>query len=738
MKRPIAPELFESEIRFTEVYKENLDKPKAIREALCLRERLANFAPIRESDLFAGVLKEGVLGFGLEESTGGGAGFGFYPEPDQKEEDIKNADIDPEIKEKMLAAIAYWRENAVTIQGWREMKGYPGTFGWFAGGNPRLAGVYLNYDKLLRMGLPGLIEEVSIKKAQSEKETSFYDGLEMALDFFKEVCLMYAEQAKTLAASEEKEKRRKELEEMSESLVRITREKPQGLRDAIQLFYLYALISGVVNYGRMDVFLGDFYVNDIDSGTLTEDEALSMLKSLWKMIADRNIVFNGRVIIGGKGRRNEANADRFALAAMEASRLVVETEPQLSLRFYEGQNPALMKKALDVIGEGRIYPMLYNDDVNISAVSNAFGIPMEEAKQYLPYGCGEYAIDHKSLSAPNCVLLTLEVLDLTLHNGYDTWKKETIGLQTGEADDYKTFDELFAAYKKQVEYFTESLAARHKFEYVAERRLASYLYVSALFDNCIEEGVSVVDEGERYLGGIMESFGNTNTGDSLAAIKKLVYDEKAFTLKELVHMLDVNFEGYEKERKLLLDVPKYGNDDDKTDAIVAEVNAHIGKACMEAGKRAGLHHFLVVNINNEGNVMYGRYIDASADGRKHGAPLANGNTPTAGMDKKGITAFLNSITKIDPNLHAGYVHNIKCTRQLVTKERAKFEALLRAYFANGGTQAMITALNRGDLENAMKEPEKYSNLIVRVGGFSARFVTLARDLQQDILNRTLY
>lgn len=138
------------------------------------------------------------------------------------------------------------------------------------------------------------------------------------------------------------------------------------------------------------------------------------------------------------------------------------------------------------------------------------------------------------------------------------------------------------------------------------------------------------------------------------------------------------------------------------------------------------------------HVDHGKSVAASADGRESGAPLANGNTPTAGNDKSGVTAFLNSIVKVDPTVHAGYVHNMKFSKRMFKEERANLEFLLDTYFRNGGQQAMLTVLDRGDLERAMKEPEKYSNLIVRVGGFCARFAELERDLQIDILNRTLY
>jgi pyruvate-formate lyase len=315
---------------------------------------------------------------------------------------------------------------------------------------------------------------------------------------------------------------------------------------------------------------------------------------------------------------------------------------------------------------------------------------------------------------------------------------KSAGLQTGEFADFGTFDELFDAYKRQAEYALGDLPQSQVIEYQIERENACYLFVSALFGDCVEKGKSIVDGGACYLGGTSESFGIVNAGDSLAAIKRLVYERKLFTQEQVLAMLDANFEGYEKEWKLFLDAPKYGNDDDFVDDIVRQVSDHACKVAIEAGRKAGMDFFLIVNINNFWNVISGRRTAASADGRRSGEPLANGNTPTAGRDKKGVTAFLNSIAKIDPTLHAGYVHNMKFTRQMFTEDRAKLKFLLDGYFAKGGTQAMITVVNRGDLEQAMIEPDRYRNLIVRVGGFSARFVELERDVQRDILNRTLY
>jgi pyruvate-formate lyase len=371
-------------------------------------------------------------------------------------------------------------------------------------------------------------------------------------------------------------------------------------------------------------------------------------------------------------------------------------------------------------------------------VENAFNVGTEEAEQYIPYGCGEYVLDHISFGSPNCSLNLLKALEVALHNGRNIMTGETIGLATGQLEDFKDFDDLLDAYKKQVEFFVESLAKRHAFEYKIERENASFLYPSMLYDYCLERGKSFVDGGTKYLGGIIETFGMVNAADSLAVIKKLVYDKKILKLQELVEILDNNFKGYLREDKIIESLLKYGNDNAEMDNMVCEISDHVASYTMEQADKVGLDYFLVVNINNYMNVDLGQETAASADGRKKKEPLANGNTPTAGNDICGVTAFLNSITKVNPDVHAGYTQNMKFSKNMFNKNREKLKALLDTYFARGGAQAMITVVSKDDLENAMKEPDKYRNLIVRVGGFSARFVELAEEVQRDLIERTLY
>jgi pyruvate-formate lyase len=734
--------LFDKELKFTEVYRQFKDKHKAICEAMCLKAMYpANLEGIMEGDLLAGrTNKYSLVGFSLEEASGGAV---YYCWDSRIREKMTGIDLDEEYRSQIEDMLTFWEKEKTSNKFLSALsdKLKQDTDNDIAGMFGRLAGVFINYDKLVRIGIPGLIEEVKTFKEQADlngKDIELFEGMEIALEILIEVCNNYALEARALANTSLNSGWKCELMEMANILEKIIISKPVTFREALQLSWIYTLISGVVNYGRMDVYLGDFYVRDLESGVITEEMGLKLIQSLWKIIAERNINFNSRIIIGGKGRINERNADRFALAAMEATRTVKETEPQLTLRFYKGMNPELMKKALDVIGEGRIYPMLYNDDVNVEAVSKSFGISIKDAEQYLPYGCGEYAIDHKSFGSPNCSINLMKALEAALHNGKDALSGKALGLRTGEFSSFKNFEELFDAYKKQLEYYIEALAKRDAIENKIKDESASFLFISMLFDNCLESGKSIVGGGAQYLGAIVESFGMVNAADSLTAIEELVYDTKYLTQEQMLKVLDSNFEGFNKEHQIILDAPKYGNDFETADRMVQEVSKHICQVTRSQAVKVGFDYYLVVNINNFGNVTAGIRSAASADGRKNGEPLANGNTPTAGRDHNGVTAFLNSIVKVDPKEHAGYVHNIKFSRQMFTNERIELEALLNTYFDKGGSQAMITVVNRGDLENALREPEKYKNLIVRVGGFSARFIELSKDIQMDILNRTLY
>jgi pyruvate-formate lyase len=515
------------------------------------------------------------------------------------------------------------------------------------------------------------------------------------------------------------------------------------LFEACQLAWLYALHAGTWNYGRMDVWLGRFLADDLRAGRMTEAEALRLLCGWWRLMKAYDNQYNNRVIIGGLGRGAEeevAAADRFALLAIEATRCLRLNQPQLSLRFHRGQNPALMDLALTAIGEGCTFPMLYNDDINVPAVARAFGVSSDEAVHYLPFGCGESTLAGRAVSSPNGVVNLPKAFELALRNGYDPVARRFAGPRTGAPAGFSSFEDLWQAYAAQLAHVVAPLAEHQRIEYAIAGGEAPFLFLSALTDDCLSRGRPLLSGGVRHLAATLETYGNTNAADGLHAIDQLVFRERKLTLPQIVAACDADFEGpsHAAMRRALLAVPKYGNDDDGADAMARRVHEHICGLSAEQAARVGLQAHLVVIINNWANVVLGSHTGATPDGRKAREAFANGNNPAPGADRHGVTAFLNSLVKLDPCLHAGAVQNMKFSRELFTRYRPKLEALLVGYWASGGTQAMITVVSPDDLAAAMVEPEKWVHLMVRVGGFSARFVDLPRGAQEEILRRTCY
>jgi pyruvate-formate lyase len=577
----------------------------------------------------------------------------------------------------------------------------------------RMAGTTLDYAKLLRLGLDGLHRELA------------------GTPFAHVAPLLRATIDRYHAAGDDPV--------MRATLAAIRHQPPRTFRQAIQLIWLYALHAGTWNYGRLDDVLGPYLVADLQAGILSEGDALDLLCSLWRQMHAYANLYNNRVIIGGRGRSNEAAADRFALLAIEATRRERLNQPQLSLRFHGRQNPALWDRAIDAIAEGRTFPMLYNDDLNIPAVAAAFKVPEAIATHYTPYGCGEYVLGPYSEGTPNGVINLLKALEIALHGGADPLTGIRVLHGIPEPGAMEDFDAVWVAYAKVVETYVEALAEQQRITYTVAAAQAPFAFISALTADCVERGKGAFGGGVRYLGGTLETYGNNNTADSLHVIDTLAFRDKTCTLPELVAALDANFEGHEQLLQACRGIRKYGNDEGTADAMAIRVHQHVCGHTAAQAPRVGLDSYLVVIINNWANTIFGKNTSASAEGRLAGQPLANGNNPAPGADISGVTAFLNSLTRLDPALHAGAVQNMKFGREWFSPAmRPKFEALLRTYFAKGGAQAMITVVSRDDLQAAMREPEKWGHLMVRVGGFSIRFIELPPDAQREVLARTLH
>lgn len=750
MKARRAVSTLARELRFTEAYQHAAHLHPYLREVACLRVQTHEILlPIADDDLFAGRIDR--MFVGIDPERGGLTDAAYFCQQDMLRELLQAPDVSPALVRDVQYLLDFWRDE-VTHARCREAfppllrQGLPSDAYYLAeeASYPMygLGGSCLDYHKLLTSGIPGLRQMVDARRQESERNgeenSAFYSSLLIGLDIVCEAALHYAAQAREKAATTTDLSRRACLTRMATSLEQICLHPPQSYYEAIQLFWLYALIALPRNYGRMDVYLGDFLSRDLDAGVLTEEEAFVLTRGLWRLIIARGDNFNNRIMIGGKGRPNPDEADRFALLALRVQQDCGETIPQLSLRWHDGMNPELWRRSFAVIAGGSTFPILYNDDVTVSAVQQALNVDEAAAVDYMAYGCGEIVLDHQSVGSPDGALNLLKVLDITLHNGVDNFTGRTMGLSLGTLADFPTFDSLQSAFAKQVEHQIQMLASAQETIYAVTGRYAAYPLLSLLYDDCVARGKPLLAGGVRYLGGTLETFGNNSCADALLAIKTAIYDERTLTAQSLMDCLQRNFAGYERERRYLAGLPKFGNDDADADAMSLWVNQLAGGLAQRQTTRTSLDSFNIVLVNNGDSVLLGKATAASADGRQAGEPLSNGNQPSAGFDRHGPTALLNSMAKLDPSTHAGATHNLKISRMMITQWREELAQLIRGYFNQGGSQVMITVTDAQELEQALVHPEQYQHLIVRVGGYSERFILLPEDIQREVLRRTLY
>ncbi|WP_333813835.1 pyruvate formate lyase family protein, partial [Muricomes intestini] len=386
-------ELLEHMEDFTEVYKKCKNDHPAIREAKCLDAQFPQIMlGIMPNDLFCGRADIFPLGMNAQYIN---SEWGFAMNFDWFDEKIADESITKEERGRLKALREFWEDNTSTKKFLSEMnptdKVYMVT-GGVTDGNvldlanyphaaaalQRVAGIFLDYHKLLDYGLSGLYHLTEEKqKEHPENDSNFYEGMRMALKTIMKTLEWYAGQAAGLYRTETDEQRKEDLKEMERICRKLITEKPGSFREAIQLVIIYSLIDGTREWGRMDDYLALYYTEDIKKGILDEEEAIRLLTSFWQLMIVKEQVTDDRVIIGGLGRKHPKEADELAMVIMEVSRRVRDIVPQLTLRMYKGMNPKLYEKAMDCIGEGTTYPMLYQDENVIPGVMKVFGISYE-------------------------------------------------------------------------------------------------------------------------------------------------------------------------------------------------------------------------------------------------------------------------------------------------------------------------------------------------------------------------
>ena len=303
---------------------------------------------------------------------------------------------------------------------------------------------------------------------------------------------------------------------------------------------------------------------------------------------------------------------------------------------------------------------------------------------------------------------------------------------------FKTFDAFYQQYKNLLDYYFDLSVECQKHSYEIMNQEVSFLYTSILMDDCISRGKALLDGGVEILGGTNETYGNINTSDCLHAIKHLVFDTKKYTLDELNKAALNDFKGVESLRKECWNLAKYGNDIQEVDVMANDLYEYVAKGIRQRGIDKHMGYYLIVISNNQTNTDWGKQTAASLDGRRKGMYMNPANNPSGGASRNGPTAVLNSLSLFDAKYHGGSVQNIKFTSRMMHQDRDKVQALWKTYFKKGGCQLMVTVVDHGILEDAIKHPEKYPDLIVRVAGYSAIFVNLDRDVQEELLSRVLY
>lgn len=737
-EKPLVTQLEIME-RYTAVHRSADGQPKEIREVECLKVLYPSlFRRITDNDLIAGRTDFLPIGFGTVTSVGGVGHYCVFKKLRAFQEQLEAKD-----RKRVDALYDYWLDHDLKTQFNKEVL-TEDTLGMFIDceypmiATARLSGMMLDYPKLLERGIGGLRADLR-EQLGKQPENDFYKAGLRCLDIFVD-CASHLQQDALSQMELASAGRKEELRKMHEALEHIKERSPETFHEAMQLFWLFALLAGVINYGRLDDYLGPYLVADLEAGRLTEDEAYRYIHSLWTMIENRRTTVNGRIIVGGRGRKHPKEADVFLHIAMKVAKNSRYVEPQFTLRFDKDTSEEIWDEALDALGAGATYPTLYNDDVNIPAV--AFGMRVDEkaAEQYVPFGCTEFVIQGQSTGTPNICINLLKLLTIFMNDGIDPmdgkWKNGPVPIR--KLEEYRTFEEFYAGYKTFLDYYLDLSVKAQYYSYQLMNRYVSFLFTSLLTDDCIARGKALLDGGVRYLGGTNETYGNINTSDSLWAIRDLVFNRKKYTLRQLNDAMLADFAGYDALRKDCLECDKYGNDLDTADNLANDLYEFVAQGVRDRGIAIGMQYFLIVISNNQLNTEWGNRTAASPDGRLCGMYMNPANNPQGGANKSGPTAMLNSLAKFDAKYHGGSVQNIKFSPSMFNENRAVIKSLFKTYFAKGGCHLMVTVVDKGVLEDAVEHPEKYPDLIVRVSGFSAVFVDLSPNIQQELLSRVLY
>jgi formate C-acetyltransferase len=604
----------------------------------------------------------------------------------------------------------------------------------------------------------------AMKRFDPERDAEAYRKKEelKAMQVTAEAIVRYAERhadkARELAASEKNPERKEELGKIASVCRHVPAHAPRDMWEALQYYWFVHL--GVItelnpwdafNPGRLDQHLCPFYRRDLQEGTLNKEKAKELLQLLWikfnnqpappkvGVTAEESNTYNDFTLIntGGLTPEGSDGVNELSYLILDVVEEMRIPQPGSMVQISKKTPDEFLKRALRIIKTGFGQPSVFNTDAIIQELLRQ-GKTIEDARNGGASGCVETGAFGKECYILTGYLNLPKILEVTLNNGLDPMTGLKIGPSTGDPVNFESFEELFEAFRKQLEYFVDVKISGNN---TIERLYAEHLpapFLSLLIDDCIAKGMDYNEGGAKYNTTYIQGVGLGTITDSLAAIQHSVFNEKQETMKQLVDALNTNFEGNEKLRQRLLNkTPKYGNDDEQADQTMRAIfEAYYRTVDARPNTKGGTYRINLLPTTV--HIYFGRLTGATADGRKKGEPLSEGVSPVQGVDRKGPTAVIKSVSKIDHVKTGGTLLNQKYSPELLATEEGleKLSALIRTYFKLDGHHIQFNVINAATLREAQKHPEKYRDLLVRVAGYSDYFVNLSTELQNEIIKRT--
>jgi len=621
-------------------------------------------------------------------------------------------------------------------------------------------------DKIYRKGMHDFKNDIntSIQRLDFLNDPEAYDRREelKAMDIAADAIILFAERysdaALDLSLKESDPQRKKELQRISEICARVPANAPDNLWEALQYYWFIHL--GVItelntwdsfNPGRLDQHLFPFYKKGIADGSLTDELVKELLQAFWikfnnqpappkvGITAQESNTYTDFCLInvGGVNENGEDAINEMSFILMDVIEEMRLLQPSSMVQVSRKNPDRLLKRALKIIKSGYGQPSVFNTDSIIQELLRQ-GKSLIDARMGGASGCVETGAFGKESYILTGYFNLVKILEITLNNGIDPRTGKQLGLSTGNPESFDSFDDLLNAFNRQLNYFIE---IKIKGSRIIERLYASMLpspFLSILIDDCIMKGRDYNDAGARYNTSYIQGVGIGTLTDSLSAIKYNIYDNKYFSMDDLLNAIKNNFTDQETIwTQVLKSTPKYGNDDDYADDILKQVFELYFKAVDgRPNTRGGFYRINLLPTTC--HVYFGSVIGATPDGRLAAKPLSEGISPVQGADINGPTAVIKSASKIDHLRTGGTLLNQKFTPMFLESDDGiqKLVHLIRSYFRMDGHHIQFNVVDVNTLRQAQQTPENYRDLIVRVAGYSDYFVDLIPELQEEIIKRT--